>query len=219
MDKYLPAAAQMNDISSQIHLLIYVVVGVGITVLGTFGAVMKWYIPARFKQQTAERELRLNEVKNELDSKRASEAVDIEREKILPTLLENMMQSNRSTIQMAESFHTTMLQGVQQTATYVAQLTAHDRQLSANTDRLEELAQTVDTAITNIQLLKKVVDESADHSKSAAAYSDKAEKAATSTLEFVKRELHNIVSENKSDTGELKTITVPLDDLPKASGQ
>lgn len=131
MDKYLPAVAQMNDILHAVNVLIgLVITGIG-TIIAAYLYQVKVSIPRRFEQQTAERQIQLEAMRKDFENKAAAQAVDIEREKMLPKLVE-------SSIQMAQSINTTMLQSVQQTSTYVAQLTAHDRQLSANTDRLEE---------------------------------------------------------------------------------
>lgn len=200
MDSYLPAVSQMSEITHNLQLLaIAVLVGAG-TIVGVFVATMRWWIPARFKQQTAERQAQLEALKSDLETKRAAETVDIERDRMLPKLIE-------STITMSQSFNATMMQSIQQTAAYSAQLSAHDRMLSANTDRLEELAQTVDTAITNIQVLKSAVEANTDHTKTAALYGEVAAKTAQETLELVKRKIIQVVADSKSDTGELKPVT------------
>jgi hypothetical protein len=187
---------------------IYVLIGIVITGMGTVAAAylyqVKVSLPRRFKQQTEERQIQLDAMRKDFENQAAEKSVEIERDKMFPSLLENMMQSNRSTVQMAESFHTTMMQSVVQTANWSAQLKAHDGMLTANTDRLEELAQTVETAITNIQLLKTAVEVNTDHSKSAAAFGNQAATAATETLELVKREINKLVVTSKGDTGEIK---------------
>lgn len=203
----LASVQQMSDLTNQFHLLIAALFAVGVTIAGVFGATMKWYIPARFKQQTEGRKLELDALREEFINKNAAEKVDIERDRMLPQLLENMMQSNRSTIQLADSFHATVMQSLQQTAAWNAQLKAHDGQLTANTDRLEEMAQTVETAITVIQVLKKTVEENTDLSKTAAAFSQQAAVTAQETLELVKDKIVQAVAQAKHDTSPLPPLT------------
>lgn len=202
-------AAQMSELTNAIILLIVAIVTGATALIGTYLYQWKVALPRQFKQRDEQRELELIRFKTELENKAAAEKVDIERDRMLPILVENMMQANRATVQMAESFHTTMIQGVQQTAAYTAQIKAHDGQLTANTDRLEELAQTVDTAITNIQVLKSAVDSNTDNSKTAALY-------AQQTLEIVKRKINQVVEDSKHDTGELPPLKDIAKDMPKA---
>ena len=200
----LPTVTEMTDIHNAIIALIVIMIG-GFGALFTAN-ISQWkiYIPRIFKQRDEKREAELTSLKAELENKAASEAVDIERERMLPELI-------KSTIEMSKSFNITMLQNIQQTATYTAQLNAHDRQLSANTDRLEELAQMVETQITNIQLLKDEVTANTDHSKAAAAFGNQAATSAQETLEFVKSEIRRIVVEQKHDTGEVKPVNPPAE--------
>lgn len=205
--------AQMNDVTNAINALIVVII------VGISGGVAAWLyqwkisIPRQFKQRDEQRQLELENMRKALENKRAAEAVDIERDRLLPTLVENMMQSNRATIQMAESFHVSITQSIRQTADYSAALKAHDGQLTSNTERLEELAELVDTAVTNIQTLKQAVDKNTDHSKTAAVFGEKAAKVAEDTLEFVRNKIIQVVADTKHDTGELPT----LDDLKPAT--
>lgn len=195
----LPTVAQMTEITNAIYALIAAIV---LGVAGVAGAYLyQWKVqmPRRFQQQTEERETRIKALQTELANKAAAEQVDIERERMFPKLIE-------STISMSQNFNATMLQNVQQTAAYIARLTENDQKLTTNTDRLEELAQTVDTAITNIQVLKAAVETNTDHSKAAALYGEQAAKAATDTLELVKREINKMVGAKKSDTGEVPAV-------------
>lgn len=202
----LQTVNQMTDLTNAIHALIGAIV-LGLTgVAGAYLYQIKIYLPRQFKQRDEERANAIEAAKLEMQNKVAAEKVDIARENMLPTLLENMMQANNSTVQMAQSFHQTMMQSVQQNAMWSAQLKAHDGQLTANTERLEELAQTVDTAITNIQVLKEAVEKNTDQSKTAAAYGEVAAKTAQETLELVKRKIIQVVADSKSDTGELKPV-------------
>jgi len=190
---------QTAELTNQINTLVYAVISFCVIVLAAVGAGVKWYIPARFKQQTEERETRILALKKELDNKATAEAVDIERERILPRLIE-------SNISMSQSINQNLLQNAQQTAIYIAQLTAHDKQLTTNTDRLEELAQTIDSAIISIQLLKTAVDQNTDNSKTAMMYGSQAATTASEILELVKREINKMVSISKLDTGEFRAV-------------
>lgn len=192
-------AGQMAEITTAIHALIVAIV-LGVTgVAATYLYQWKVALPHQFKLRDEQRTAEIEAAKRDLKNKTDAEAVDIERERMLPRLFE-------ATISMAQNINQSMLQNAQQTALYLAQLTAHDKQLTTNTDQLAGLVETVDIAITNIQLLEKKVDASADHGKAAAVYSDQAARAATETLELVRRELNKIVSAKKSDTGELPSL-------------
>lgn len=203
-------AGQMADITNAIHALIAAIV-LGLTgVVATYLYQWKVALPRQFKLRDEQRTAEIEAAKLELKNKADAESVDIERERMLPRLIE-------STITMSQNFNATMMQNVQQTAAYVAQLTAHDRMLSANTDRLEELAQTVETAIANIQLLKTAVEANTGHSKAAAAFGEQAATKAQETLEIVKKKIIQVVADTKSDTGEIKTITAPTSDAGSAA--
>ena len=192
-------AGQMAEITNAIHALIAAIL-LGVTgVVATYFYQWKVALPRQFKLRDEQRTAEIESAKQELKNKADAEAVDIERERMLPKLFE-------ATISMAQNINQTMLQNAQQTSLYIAQLTAHEKQLTTNTDQLTELVETVETAITNIQLLEKKIDASTDHSKAAAAFGEQAAKTATETLEIVKRELNKMVSVKKSDTGELKTV-------------
>lgn len=206
----------MADITNAIYALVAAIV-LGISgVAAAYFYQWKVALPRQFKQRDEQRQLELENVRKAMENRRAAEAVDIERDRMLPILIENMMQSNRSTVQMAESFHATMMQNIQQTATWNAQLKAHDGQLTTNTDRLEELAQMIETSITNLQLLKSTVETNTDHSKSAAVYSEQAAKRAQETLELVRKRIIQVVEETKHDTSEMKTIDLSGQDPPGA---
>lgn len=185
-------AAQMTELTNAVHALIIAIVTGATLLIGAYLYQWRVSLPRQFKLRDEKRATENEALKQELKNKADAEAVDIERDRMLPKVIE-------STIQMAQSINTTMMQNVQQTATYIAQLSAHDRTLTANTDRLETLAETVDQAITNIQLLKSQVDANTDHSKTAALFGERAAQAAEETLELVRSELSKIVRP-KGDT-------------------
>lgn len=199
-------AAQMNEITGQLNALIYAVIGIAVAGSIALAATLKWYIPEYFKQQNKQREIQLKDLEERLSNKAQSDAVDIEREKMLPKLFE-------ATISLSQNINQSMLQNAQQTALYIAQLSNHDRQLTTNTERLEGLAGVVDNAILTIQLIKDAVDKNTDHTKTAEIYAEQAAKAATETLETVKREINKLVTTAKHDTGKIK----PLAEIQKES--
>ncbi len=202
---------QMNELTNQINALIFALIGVAITVAVTFGATMKWYLPNVFKRRDQENAIKLKDLEGRLANKNAADSVDIERDKMLPELI-------KSVIGMNQSFTLTMQQSTQQTTTYIAQLAAHDRQLTANTSRLEELGSMLDISILNIQNLEKKIDQSNDHSKTAAAFGNQAANAAKETLELVRREINKIVVASKHDTGEISPITFAAANNPAPTG-
>lgn len=220
----LQTVTQMNDLTNAIHALIGAIV-LGITgVAGAYLYQVKVYLPNVFKRRDEERATQIEAAKQELKNKSDAEQVDIARENMLPKLMDSQQRMAESAIQMGQSFNATMMQHMQTMSTWNAQLTAHDKQLSTNTDRLEELAMMVETSIANIQNLKAAVETNTGHSMAAAAYGDRAAKAAEDTLALVKREIDKVVAKSKHDTGELPSlehVTEPpkADDsaaLPKA---
>ncbi len=89
MDKYLPGIQHMNEIAHSLNALIVIVIGaIG---SGFVAYIYQWRVslPRRFEQQTKEREAQLDNLREEFENKHAAEAVDIERERMLPLMFQN----------------------------------------------------------------------------------------------------------------------------------
>jgi hypothetical protein len=188
---------QMSTLTDQMNLLIVAFFGFGVIAIGTLGATLKWWIPAFFKQQ-------LEAQKN----KTTADTVDIERERMLPRLLENNQRLVEAMIANSQASNAAMMQRVQTDVTSSNTLLANTRAVTSVAEQLEEVVQTLDTAIINIQRQEISINEARDESKTAAAYSNKAALAAEETLTLVRRQLSIVIEETKHDTGEIKAISV-----------
>jgi len=133
-----PTVTQMIDIDNAIRILA-VAFATGLAgIIGTFVLAAKWYIPRRMKQQTQERQTQIDDLKNELASKRAAEAVDIERERILPQLVEGMQRLMESQIQTAQANNAAIMARIEQDARNAAVIDANTRQLTTHSSVLAE---------------------------------------------------------------------------------
>lgn len=206
----LSTAAEMTDIHTALNtLIIILIVGLG-GVFSTLFAIFKWYLPKRFEQQTAEREARLKALQTDNANKAAAEAVDIKREGMLPLLIEQNQSLVNAALTMAKSFNDTTVQRIQQDVINNGTLNATNRQMTTNTERLEEMAGLLDTAIINIQNLENATNVSRAESSAAKVAANKAAVAAEETLTFVRRKLSEVIEESKHDSRPIPTITADV---------
>lgn len=200
----------MSDVTNAINaLIVVIIIGLGGTFTTLF-AIFKWYLPKRFEQQTAEREARLKALQDENANKAAAESVEIKREGMLPMLLEQNQLLVSAALKMGQSFNDTTIQRMQQDVINNGTLSATNRQLTSNTERLEEMAGLLDTAIINIQNLERATNESRDESKAANAHANRAAIAAEATLTFVRQKLSVVIEESKHDSRPIPTITADI---------
>jgi len=198
-----PTAAQMIEITNAIYALI------GAIVLGVSGIVAaylyQWKIamPRQFKQRDDKRELELKGLEQRL----AAEKVDIERDRMLPQLIENNQQLVNAVLKMGNSFNDTTIRRIEQDVTNNQTLLAHSRAVVSNTERLEEFSQTLDTAIINIQ-------RTSDDARATRTFSEQAANAARETLILLKKKLDMVIEEEKHKTGELPPLKDIVKDTP-----
>lgn len=208
----LPTAANMVEINNAIIILIIVIVtGLG-TTAATLFTTFKWYLPATFKRRDEQRELELENLRKELDSKHAAEAVEIERERLLPQLVEQNRIMSNTTITLAQSFNTTIQQKTEQDAALTAAWNAHTKQLTTNTDRLEDLARDVGEAIAEIGKITASSSATQVNSAAAAVAANAAATAAQATLVLMQSRLGQVIESVKHDSRPIPIIDAPVSD-------
>ena len=210
MDKYLPGIQHMNEITHSINALIVLVLG---AIGSGFAAyIYQWRVslPRRFEQQTKEREAQLDNLREEFENKHAAEAVDIERERMLPIMFQNNQRLVDSMIKSKEADTAATLQRIELDKTTAAVLLANTKQVTTHSDRLDE----------NTEKLEGV-------EKKLGVVEDKVEKLYNRFLVVFPREsnIHELFDElkdvleetkqacadkKKGDSKELPTVTLPL---------
>jgi hypothetical protein len=138
MDKYLPGIAHMNDIIHAINFLIVAFIGATGSAIVAYLYQWRVSLPRRFEQQTKEREAQLADLKQELENKHAAQAVDIERERMFPVMVENNQRLVESMIKSKDADTAATLQRIELDKTTAAVLIANTNQLTTHSDRLEE---------------------------------------------------------------------------------
>ncbi len=233
MDKYLPGIAHMNEIAHSINTLIVIVIGaIG---SGIVAYIYQWRVslPRRFEQQTKEREVQLDNLREEFENKHAAEAVNIERDRMLPITFESNQRLVDAMIKSREADTAATLQRIELDKTAAAALVANTKQLTTHSDQLEE----------NTEKLEGV-------EKKLGVVEDKVEKLYKRFLVVFPREsnilelfdeLKGVLEETKQactekkkgDSQPLPSLTLPVDkgtilitgvepddlQLPKASGE
>lgn len=132
-------AAQMDQVYNALLVLIIAVIGMGTAFFLVMGATFKWYIPRRFELQTEEREARLDKFKGELTSQREADAADVERERVLPRLVEAVGSFAANNNQMAQNFLTMMQSRIEQDAQATREISAHTLSVNGVSKSLDEL--------------------------------------------------------------------------------
>lgn len=199
----LPTAAHMIDIDNAIRFLLVAFFTGAAGIIGTVVLAAKWYIPRRLRQQTAERQVQLDALKAELETKRTADAVELERERLLPQIVEQNRVMANNTITLAQSFNTTMQQVKEQDVITAAALTASTKQLTANTERLEEVADAVNKVNDAIADIKTVLPTLARKSEMDLLIGRMDD--AIHRLEELKRDC----LQKKHDSKELPLVTIP----------
>lgn len=221
MPQVLPSAADMIDINNAIIILVIIVVtGLG-TTLATLFSTFKWYLPNVFKRRDEQRQVEIDALKKELETKHAAEAVEIERERLLPQLVEQNRIMSTTTITLAQSFNTTIQQKTEQDAALTAAWNAHTKQLTTNTDRLEDLAREVNAAIAEINKITSSSNATQETSAAAAVAANAAATAAQATLILMQNRLGQVIESVKHDSRPIPIIDNPPtlpDELLKPTG-
>lgn len=211
MPQVIPTAAQMTELTNAIlGLIVAIVLGIS-GIVAAYLYQWKIAMPARFKAQTREREAQLLDLEQRIANKAAAEKVDIERDRMLPQLIENNQQLVNAVLKMGNSFNDTTIRRIEQDVTNNQTLLAHSRAVVSNTERLEEFSQTLDTAIINIQ-------RTSEDARETRNFSEQAANAARETLILLKKKLDVVIEEEKSKTGEPPPLKDIAKETPTAGG-
>jgi hypothetical protein len=201
----IPTVAQMAEITNALNALIVAIVLGAASVVGAYFYQMRISLPRQFKLRDEQRELDIEKIRKEYEMKIAAQSVDIERERLLPQLMEQNRIMQSTTVQLAQSFNETMMHLVQQNATSNSTMLAHTRAVTSVAEKQEEFRQAQETSTLNIQLLEKVTSEARDASMAASVFSNKAATAAEETLDYVRKALRPPTPTPPGDV-------IPLDD-------
>lgn len=151
----MPSAADMLDINTAIiALAITSIVGFTSVVATLFG-IFKWYLPARFKQQTEERQAQLEAMRTEASNDSAAKAVDIERDRLLPQMMENNQRLVESMIQSNRANTDATIQRIEQDKHSAAVLEANTKQLTTASERLEDHTEKLEEVEKKVDQLYK----------------------------------------------------------------
>lgn len=146
---------EMLDINNAIIILIVTIIGGFTTTAFTIFSIVKWYLPARFKQQTEERQVQLEAMKTEATNESAAKAVDIERDRLLPQMMENNQRLVESMIQSNRANTDATIQRIEQDKHSAAVLEANTKQLTTAADRLDETTEKLEAVEHKVDQLYK----------------------------------------------------------------
>ena len=128
----------MTDLHNAVVIvLVILVTGIGGT-SATIFAILKWYLPNQFKHRDDARQLEIDGLRSELATKREADAVEIERDRMLPLMVENNQRLVESMIKSKDADTAATLQRIELDKTTAAELIANTNQLTTHSDRLEE---------------------------------------------------------------------------------
>ena len=202
MDKYLPAVQSMNDIIHAVNVLVVVVIGAIGSAIAAYVYQWRVSLPRRFEQQNKERDAQLAQVKQELENKHAAQAVDIERERMFPVMVENNQRLVESMIKLKDADTAATLQRIELDKTTAAILVANTNQLTTHTDRLEETTDRLEAVEKQLSKL---------YNKVTVAFPNDI------NIEEILQELRGAMTEikkacadkRKGDSKELPIVTLP----------
>lgn len=217
---HLPTVLQMTDIQQSINALIVIsLVGIGGVAAAVFAA-LKWWIPARFKQQTEQRELQLKEMEARITRENAASAADTQRDLVLPQLVTTMNASIASQSQFFQSVGAYLQNQIDNDNRRQAELHAHSIAVTGVSEGLDELRDEFVTLKGQIEHVVTNVQTNTDSTREAKANSILAAEQTKTTLELVTKfglKLDSITLIAKSDTKPIPVITdlSPPEDLQK----
>lgn len=203
------AVAQMTDITNAINALIVVLL-VGLAgVFSTIFAIMKWYIPKRFEQQTAERATQLEKLKLEIQTDNAASNADIERDRVLPQLVSGINNFAASNAQMTQNLGALIQNRIEQDTRMASELHAHTLAVTGVTEGLDELRGEFNTIQKTVRDIVKSVQDNTASSQKTEVSSNLAAEQAKLTLELVAQfglKLNTLTEAAKHDSRPIPTI-------------
>lgn len=211
MQLALPTVAQMSDITNSINVLIAAMIGGFGTILTVFIGAMKWYIPKRFEQQTAERAAQIEKLKLEIQTNNAASNADIERDRVLPQLVSGINNFAASNAQMTQNLGALIQNRIEQDTRMASELHAHTLAVTGVTEGLDELRDEFRTIQSTVKQIVHNVQANTESTQKSEVSSNLAAEQAKLTLELVSKfglKLDNITQVAKQDT---KPITLPQD--------
>lgn len=207
-------AAQMEQINNALIILAVAVIGGVGTIAAALFATYKWYIPKRFELQTKEREMQLKALEDKIVHRAAAADVDIERDRMLPQLINSINSFAASNIQQTQMFGAILQDRATQDARTASEMHAHtlaitdvSTGLGELREEFSEIRQQIETMVINVQ-----------HNTTA---SSAAENASKRTLELVQA-FDNRLTEiaHAAKHGDTKPIApINVSDEPKADGE
>lgn len=207
------SAANMLDINTAIIALIVTII-VGFTGLAaTLFGIVKWYLPALFKRRDEQRQIENDDLKADIENKRASNTADIERDRVLPQLVSGINNFAASNAQMTQNLGALIQNRIEQDTRMASELHAHTLAVTGVTEGLDELRGEFRTLQKNVEQVVTQVSRNTDASKDAKLSSDTAAAQANITLELVKTfgiKLDTITQAAKSDSRPIPTITADI---------
>lgn len=202
----------MSDVTNAINALIVVLVGGLAGVFATIFGIMKWYLPKRFEQQTAERAAQLEKLKMEVQTNNAQSNADIERDRVLPQLVTGINSFALSNSQMTQNVGKLIQNRLEQDARMAGEFHAHTLAITGVTEGLDELRGEFHTLQKSVEKAVTQVGTNTQVTRDAKVSSDSAAAQASITLELVRSfgiKLDTITEAAKHDTGEIVPINLP----------
>lgn len=200
----LPTAAQMIDIDNALRFLLVAFFTGAAGVIGTIVLAAKWYIPRRLRQQTAERQVQLNALKKELETKHAADAVEIERDRMLPQMVENNQRLVDAMIKSKDADTAATLQRIELDKTTAAVLLANTHQVTTHSDRLDENTDRLEAVEKQLGKLYNKVMVAFPHEVNI--------EEILNELRGAMQEIKKACSEKKKgDSQPLPSVTLPVD--------
>lgn len=197
-----PSAAAMLDINNAIIILVVTIIGGFTTTAFTIFSIVKWYLPARFKQQTDERQAQLEAMRTEAQNDSAAKAVDIERDRLLPQMMENNQRLVESMIQSNRANTDATIQRIEQDKHSAAVLEANTKQLTTASERLEDHTEKLEEVEKKVDLLYKRFTVVFPRENSIDEL--------FTELKLVVAGTRQVVDERKGDSKPIPTITADI---------
>jgi hypothetical protein len=198
MPQYFPSVSDMLDINTAIIVLVVTIV-VGFTgLVGTGFAIMKWYLPSVFKRRDEQRQTENDALKKELENKNAATAVDIERERMFPQMMENNQRLVESMLQSNRANTEATIQRIEQDKHSAAVLEANTKQLTTAAERLDESTE-------KLEAVERKVDQLYNRFSMVFPREKSIDELFTE-LKLVVAGTKQVVDERKTDSRPIPTI-------------
>lgn len=198
----MPTAVNMLDINTAIIALIFTII-VGFTgMAATIFGIVKWYLPSLFRRRDEQRKIENDDLQKKLENKNAAVAVDIERERMFPQMMENNQRLVDSMLQSNRANTDATIQRIEQDKHSAAVLEANTKQLTTASERLDETTDKLEAVERKVDRLHDRLVKVFPRDKSIDELFGEIKQAVAATKQ--------VVDDRKGDSKPLPTIKADI---------